>query len=64
MAKATGGAVFDLSEIDQIPAAFKIKRIARVLEDRQPIFNAPLLFGFVLLCLFLEWVLRKKCRLI
>ncbi|HEV2972204.1 MAG TPA: hypothetical protein VGY55_19680 [Pirellulales bacterium] len=64
LAKATGGAVFDLSEIDQIPDAFKIKRIARVLEDRQPIFNAPLLFGFVLLCLFVEWVLRKKCRLI
>ena len=52
------------SEIDQIPAAFKIKRIAHVLEDRQPIFNAPLLFGFVLLCLFVEWVLRKKCRLV
>jgi hypothetical protein len=59
-----GGTVFGLDEIDQIPDAFKIKRVARVLEDSKPIFNAPMLFGFVLLCLFLEWVLRKKCRLI
>ena len=56
--------MFDASQIDQIPEVFKVKRIARVLEDRQPIFNAPMLFGFVLLCLFTEWVLRKKCRLI
>ena len=64
LAKATGGAVFDLSQIDQVADAFKIRRIARTLEDRQPIFNAPLLFGLVLLFLFAEWVLRKKCRLI
>ncbi len=61
---STGGMVFGLDEIDQIPDAFKIKRVARVLEDSKPIFNAPVLFGFVLLCLFVEWVLRKKCRLI
>ena len=64
LAKPTGGAVFDASQIDQVTKAFKVKRIARVLEDRQPIFNAPILFGFILLCLFTEWVLRKKCRLI
>jgi len=64
MAKTSGGAVFDLSEIDQVPGAFKIGRIAHMLEDRQPIFNAPLLFGFILLCLFIEWIWRKKCRLI
>ncbi|HEX3997738.1 MAG TPA: hypothetical protein VHX65_04210 [Pirellulales bacterium] len=64
MAKATGGAVFDLSEADRIPQAFTIRRIAHMLEDRQRIFNAPLLFGFVLACLFAEWILRKKCRLI
>jgi hypothetical protein len=64
LAKATGGAVFDISQVNQIADAFKIHRIARTLEDRQPIFNAPLLFGLVLLFLFTEWVLRKKCRLI
>ncbi|HKD36328.1 MAG TPA: hypothetical protein VKB78_05990, partial [Pirellulales bacterium] len=61
---STGGMVFSLDEIDKIPDAFKIKRVARVLEDTKPIFNAPVLFGLVLLCLFVEWVLRKKCRLI
>lgn len=64
LTKTTGGAVFDLSEADAIPASFKIRRIAHVLEDRQPIFNAPLLFCFILATLFIEWVYRKKCRLI
>jgi hypothetical protein len=64
LAKATGGSVFDLSQVDEVPGAFKVSRVARVLEDRQPIFNAPILFGSVLLCLFLEWILRKKFRLV
>ncbi len=64
LAKGTGGAVFDLSQIEQIPGAFKVRRVGHVLEDRQPSFNAPLLFGFVLFALFVEWVLRKKYRLI
>jgi len=64
LAKGTGGRVFDLSEIEKIPEAFQVRRVGRVLEDRQPIFNAPLLFGFVLFALFVEWILRKKYRLI
>jgi hypothetical protein len=56
--------VFDLSQSQEIADAFKIKRIARVLEDRQEIWNAPILFGTVLLALFCEWVLRKRFRLV
>jgi hypothetical protein len=64
LARETNGQVFDLSELDKVPGAFHVGRVARVLEDRQGVFNAPILFGFVLLCVFLEWVLRKKVRLV
>ena len=45
LAKPTGGAVFTLADIDRMPDAFQVRRVAHVLEDRQPIFNAPILFG-------------------
>ena len=64
IARQSGGQVFDLDHADQIPAAFKVHRVARILEDRQEIWNAPLLFGGVLLALFVEWVLRKKFRMV
>jgi hypothetical protein len=64
IARQSGGQVFDLDHADQIPAAFKVHRVARILEDRQEIWNAPLLFGGVLLALFAEWVLRKKFRMV
>ena len=50
--------------VEQLAAAIKVGRVAHDLEDRHPIFNAPILFGTVLLLVFLEWVLRKKFRLI
>ena len=56
--------MYDLEEIDKIPGAFKTLRVDRVLEDRQEIWDAPALFGLVLLALFGEWVLRKKYRMV
>jgi hypothetical protein len=64
IAKATGGRVFDLSEGALVPDAFKTRRVARTLEDRQEIWDAPLLWGVVLCSIVLEWVLRKRLRLV
>ena len=64
IAGASGGRVFDLADADQAAAAFQVKQVARMLEDRQEIWNAPLLFGTVLLALFMEWVLRKRYRMV
>jgi len=64
LTKATGGAVLDVSEMERAPGMFKVKRVTHVLEDRQTIFNAPVLFGAVLVFLFVEWLLRKKYRLV
>jgi hypothetical protein len=64
IAKVTGGKVFDLSEGASIPDAFKTRRVARTLEDRQEIWDAPLLWGLVFCSIVLEWVLRKRFRLV
>jgi hypothetical protein len=64
IARASGGKVFGLDQIDQVPSAFTTGKVARVLEDRQEIWDAPLLFGGVLALLFAEWVWRKRVRLV
>jgi hypothetical protein len=64
MARASHGAVFDLTQVDQVADAFKVHKVARVLEDRQEIWNAPILWGSILLAIFTEWVLRKKFRMV
>ena len=42
---------------------FRIKHIERVLEYRQELWDAPILFGSVMLLLTLEWLLRKRYRM-
>jgi hypothetical protein len=64
LATAAGGRVFDLVDHDQIGAAFATRRLARTEQDRQELWDAPLLFGAVLLVLFIEWVLRKRHQLV
>jgi hypothetical protein len=64
IARVTGGTVFDLAHGASIPNAFKTRRVARTLEDRQEIWDAPLLWGVVFFAIVLEWVLRKRFRLV
>jgi hypothetical protein len=64
IAQATGGAVFDLEQVDLIPAAFKIGKVSNDIEYREEIMDAPILWGAVLAAVFVEWVLRKKYRLV
>lgn len=61
---SAGGAVYDLDQADQVLAAFTTRKVANVLEDRQEIWNAPLLIGLILAALVGEWVLRKKYRMV
>ncbi len=61
--RAAGGRVFTLAELGDLPAAFKIKRVERVLEYRDELWDAPLLFGLLVVLLTSEWVLRKWSRM-
>ena len=64
IARASSGKVFDLSNTAAIADAFTIHKVARTLEDPQEIWDAPLIYGLVLLAIILEWVLRKKLQLV
>ncbi len=64
IARVTGGAVFDLADARHAADAFKVHKVARTLEDRQEIWDAPLIFSTMLAALFLEWIVRKRVRLV
>jgi hypothetical protein len=64
MAKASGGAVFDFSQADEVPGAFKVHKVAQVLEERQEIWHAPIIWMTVLGALFIEWIMRKKYQMV
>ncbi|RLS51684.1 MAG: VWA domain-containing protein [Planctomycetota bacterium] len=64
LAAATGGQVVDATQVAQIPASFSIGEVTRVLEDRQEIWDAPMLWGGLFLLLVIEWIVRKRVRLI
>jgi hypothetical protein len=64
VAVCTGGRTFDLTQGNEAADLFKIGRVKHLLEHRHEIWDAPILWVslFVLLCL--EWILRKRVRLI
>lgn len=64
IATATGGRVLDATQVKELANAFQIGEVTRTLEDRQEIWDAPLLWVGLFLLLVLEWVIRKRVRLI
>ncbi len=63
LARLSGGTVLALTEKEELPDAFKVKQVERPLEYRDEIWDAPILFGAVVVLLTLEWLLRKKGRM-
>lgn len=64
LARCTQGKVFDLTDVANVPSTFPIGKVSRVLEARYEIWDAPLLWGALFTLLCVEWVLRKRWRLI
>jgi len=63
IAAASGGRVFTLAQLAEVPDAFSVKQVERTLEYRHEIWDAPLLFGTIFACLVAEWLLRKIYRM-
>jgi hypothetical protein len=63
MARASGGQVFALADYDKLPEAFKVAEVYRQLEYRDEMWDAPIIFGGLMLFLTLEWLLRKRARM-
>lgn len=64
LARLSGGRVFELSDVDQLDAAIPTREVARTIEERDELWDAPLLYGLVVAGLTAEWILRKRFRLV
>ena len=63
LAKASGGRVFTPADAKEIPAAFPIKEVERLIQYREEMWDAPLWMIVIVTLLTVEWVLRKIFRL-
>ncbi len=64
LARITGGKVFELADVDKLDAAIAMREVTRTMETRDELWDAPLLFGTLVLSLVAEWVLRKLYRMV
>ena len=48
----------------QLAAAIPTREVARTIEERDELWDAPLLYGLVVAGLTAEWILRKRFRLV
>ena len=64
VAICTGGKTFDVTQGKDAADLFKIGRVKHLLEHRHEIWDAPLLWASLFTILCLEWILRKRARLI
>jgi hypothetical protein len=64
LARLTGGRVFDLAGLDRLDGAIPTREVTRTLEDREELWDAPLLAAVIVLGLTSEWVARKIFRMV
>jgi hypothetical protein len=64
LARLTGGRVVELSDVDRLDEAIPMREVSRTLETRDELWDSPLLFGTFVICLTVEWVLRKLYRMV
>jgi hypothetical protein len=64
LAKKTGGRVFELAEVNGLDDAITMREVTRSLETRDELWDAPVFYVTIMLCLTLEWVLRKLNRMV
>ncbi len=64
LARLTGGRVFELADLRELDAAIPTREVTRTLETRDELWDAPLFYVTILTCLTVEWVLRKKYRMV
>ena len=60
----TKGRVFDFVTVDKLDDAIAMREVTQTLEDREELWDAPLLYATIVLGLTAEWVLRKVFRMI
>jgi hypothetical protein len=64
MARLTNGRVFEIADLSELDAAIPMREVTRTLETRDELWDAPLFYMTIVICLTLEWLLRKKYRMV
>ncbi len=64
MARLTNGRVFEIADLGELDAAIPMREVTRTLETRDELWDAPLFYMTIVICLTLEWLLRKKYRMV
>ncbi len=64
LARMTGGRVFDVHEAGRLKDAIPMREVTRTLENRDELWDVPLLYATIVLGLTAEWVLRKLFRMV
>ena len=64
IARVTKGRVFDFATVDQLDDAIAMREVTQTLEDREELWDAPLLYATIVLGLTAEWILRKVFRMV
>ncbi len=64
LARLTHGQVFEVADVRDLDAAIPMREVTRTLETRDELWDAPLFYVTIVTCLTIEWVLRKKYRMV
>lgn len=63
LAESSGGMLLSLDSLHQLAPRLRELTEQRPATVRQPLWDSPYLFGFILGCLSLEWAMRKRLGL-
>ena len=64
LASASGGSVVELPDAADLASRLTVGKVTRTIEERDELWDAPLLWGLLFLVLCAEWIARKRVRLI
>ena len=64
LARLTGGRVFELADLGKLDDAIPMREVTRTLENRDELWDAPLLYAIIVLGLTGEWILRKLSKMV
>ena len=64
LARMTGGRVLNVSELDKLDAAIPMREVTRTIEQRDELWDAPILYAIIILGLTAEWIMRKVFRMV
>ncbi|MDB5351955.1 MAG: hypothetical protein JWN86_3202 [Planctomycetota bacterium] len=64
LARMTGGRVLNVPELGKLDEAIPIREVTRTIEQRDELWDAPLLYAIIVLGLTTEWISRKFFRMV